>query len=123
MDSNSGGAGVPQYACGVYRDSSQCMGGHSGGGRHALHVDGRSEVPVTSSVPPLANFYCRGMSSSFLGPNGSGIGKCEVGIVNVVGSEYLRPALGSGMLLGLLGTPSAFLEAVSSAWSVTRACL
>ena len=48
----------------------------------------------------------------------SGIGKREV--LNVVGSAYLRPAWGSGMLLGCLETPPAFLEAVPSAWTVTR---
>jgi hypothetical protein len=40
--------------------------------------------------------------------------------VNVVGSAYCRLVWGSGMLLGCLETPPAFLEAVASAWTVTR---
>ena len=45
-----------------------------------------------------------------------GSGKCE----NLVGYGSLRPVGGSGMLLGCLEKPPAFLEAVPSAWTVTR---
>ena len=70
---------------------------------------------MTSSVPPPAGFLLQGDCAL---ESELGIGKWEV--LDVVGSAYLRPAWGSGMLLGGLEAPPAFLEAVPSAWTVTR---
>ena len=75
----------------------------------------QSEVPVTTSVPLPAAFFCRGVCAL-----GEGIGNRELGIgnrevLNVVRSAYLGPAWGSGMLLGCLETPLAFLNAVPNA--------